>query len=83
MGRTTASAGGLEGKGDRRGALVEYRAAYTLDPKNAQFKQAYERLLQPSSQPRGSNARRIFPANGRASRVERHSECGLHKGTPT
>jgi tetratricopeptide (TPR) repeat protein len=40
---------GLEGKGDLPGALVEYRAAYTLDPKNAQFKQAYERLLQPSS----------------------------------
>jgi Flp pilus assembly protein TadD len=40
----------LEVKGDRRGALEEYHAAYTLDPKNAQFKQAYERLLQPSSQ---------------------------------
>jgi tetratricopeptide (TPR) repeat protein len=40
---------GLEGKGDRRGVLEEYRVADTLDPKNAQFKQAYERLSQPSS----------------------------------
>jgi tetratricopeptide (TPR) repeat protein len=39
---------GLEVKGDRRCALEEYRAAYTLDPNNAEFKQAYERLLQPS-----------------------------------
>ena len=39
----------LEMKGDRQGALEEYRAAYTLDPNNAQFKQAYDRLLQPSS----------------------------------
>ncbi len=36
----------LEEKGDRHGALEEYRAAYMLDPKNAQFKQAYESLLQ-------------------------------------
>jgi len=39
----------LEKKGDRQGALDEYRAACTLDPKNAQFKQAYDRLSQPSS----------------------------------
>jgi tetratricopeptide (TPR) repeat protein len=39
----------LEKKGDRRRALEEYRAAYTLDPKNADVKRAYERLSQPSS----------------------------------
>jgi tetratricopeptide (TPR) repeat protein len=38
----------LENKGDRKGALEEYRAAYTLDPNNVQFKQAYDRLSQPS-----------------------------------
>jgi tetratricopeptide (TPR) repeat protein len=36
----------LEEKGDRGGALDEYRAAYMLDPKNAAYKQNYERLLQ-------------------------------------
>jgi len=41
----------LEKKGDRQGALGEYRAAYTLDPNNAQFKQAYDRLSLPSSPP--------------------------------
>jgi Flp pilus assembly protein TadD len=40
--------GALEKRGDDAGALEEYRSAYMLDPKNAQFKQAYERLLQPS-----------------------------------
>jgi tetratricopeptide (TPR) repeat protein len=50
---------GLEKKGDRQGALEEYHAAYTLDPKNAQFKQAYERLLQPSSQPAPQGAQRL------------------------
>jgi Flp pilus assembly protein TadD len=34
----------LEKKGDREGAIEEYRTAYKLDPKNSQFKQAYERL---------------------------------------
>jgi hypothetical protein len=38
----------LEKKGDRPGALEEYRAAYALDSKNAQFKQACDRLSQPS-----------------------------------
>jgi tetratricopeptide (TPR) repeat protein len=41
----------LESKGDRQGALEEYRAASTQDPNNAQFKQAYDRLSQPSSAP--------------------------------
>jgi tetratricopeptide (TPR) repeat protein len=36
----------LEKKGDRRTALEEYRAAYMLDPKDANYKQNYERLLQ-------------------------------------
>jgi tetratricopeptide (TPR) repeat protein len=40
----------LERKGNLQGALEEYRAAYMLDPKNATYKQNYERLLQPSSQ---------------------------------
>jgi tetratricopeptide (TPR) repeat protein len=35
----------LEQKGDSRGALEEYRAAYKLDPKDADYKQNYERLL--------------------------------------
>ena len=37
---------GLEKKGDRQGALEEYRAALTLDPNNSIFKQNYERVLQ-------------------------------------
>jgi formylglycine-generating enzyme required for sulfatase activity len=40
----------LENKGDRRGALEEYRAAYTLDPKDADYKRAYESLLQEVNQ---------------------------------
>jgi Flp pilus assembly protein TadD len=36
----------LEKKGDLRGALEECRAAYMLDPKDATYKQNYERLLQ-------------------------------------
>lgn len=36
----------LEQNGARRSALEEYRAAYTLDPKNSIYKQNYERLLQ-------------------------------------
>ncbi len=36
----------LEQKGDLRGALEEYRAAYMLDPKNMTYKANYERLLQ-------------------------------------
>ena len=36
----------LEKKGDRQGALEEYRTAYMLGPKNATYKQDYERLLQ-------------------------------------
>jgi hypothetical protein len=36
----------LEQNGARRGALEEYRAAYTVDPKNSIYKQNYERLLQ-------------------------------------
>jgi hypothetical protein len=36
----------LEEKGDLRGALEECRAAYMLDPTNAEYKQDYERLLQ-------------------------------------
>ena len=35
----------LEKKGNLRGALEECHAAYTLDPKNATYKQEYERLL--------------------------------------
>jgi Flp pilus assembly protein TadD len=35
----------LEQKGDRRGALEEYRAAYTRDPRNPTYKQNYQRLL--------------------------------------
>lgn len=38
----------LEMKGDRQGALAEYRAAYSLDPDNAQFKQSLDRLSQPA-----------------------------------
>ena len=48
--RTSASALALEKKGDRQGALEEYRAAYMLDPKNATYKQNYERLLQQVNQ---------------------------------
>jgi Flp pilus assembly protein TadD len=40
----------LERKGDRQGALEEYRAAYILDPKNATYKRDYERLLQQVNQ---------------------------------
>ena len=40
----------LESKGDVRGALEEYRAAYMLDPKNATYKQNYDRLLQQVNQ---------------------------------
>jgi tetratricopeptide (TPR) repeat protein len=36
----------LEKKGERRSALEEYHAAYVLDPKNATYKQNYERLQQ-------------------------------------
>ena len=35
----------LEWKGDHRGALAEYRAACLLDPKDANYRQNYERLL--------------------------------------
>jgi tetratricopeptide (TPR) repeat protein len=35
----------LEVKGDRVGAMEEYRLAYTLDPTDADYKQRYERLL--------------------------------------
>jgi Flp pilus assembly protein TadD len=34
----------LEEKHDQRGALEEYRAAYTLDPKNPKYEKAYEKL---------------------------------------
>jgi tetratricopeptide (TPR) repeat protein len=40
----------LETKGDLRGALEEYRAIHMLNPENADFKQAYERLLQQVNQ---------------------------------
>ena len=36
----------LVSKGDRKGALEEFRAAYMLDPQNATYKQLHERLLQ-------------------------------------
>jgi tetratricopeptide (TPR) repeat protein len=36
----------LEYEGDRQGALEEFREAYILDPKNALYKENYERLLQ-------------------------------------
>jgi hypothetical protein len=39
----------LEQKGDLQGALSEYRAAYVLDPKDVDYKQNYERLLQPAN----------------------------------
>ena len=35
----------LEQKGDRAGALQEYQAAATLDPKSANYKQNCERLM--------------------------------------
>ena len=35
----------LEQKGDRAGALQEYRTAATLDPKNSDYKQNSERLM--------------------------------------
>ncbi len=41
----------LEQKGDLRGALEEYRAAYTLDPKNATYKEEYESALRKQSAP--------------------------------
>jgi Tfp pilus assembly protein PilF len=37
--------GALERKGDLQGALIEYRAAHTLDPNDGDYKQAYEGLL--------------------------------------
>jgi hypothetical protein len=40
----------LEKKGDRQGALEEFRAAYMLDPKNAAYKRDYERLLRQVNQ---------------------------------
>ena len=40
----------LERKGDRRSALEEYRSAYMLNPKDADYKQNYERLLQQVNQ---------------------------------
>src|SRR5208337_4750934 len=39
----------LEMKGDRQGALDEYRAALALDPTNANFKQSYDRMMQPAA----------------------------------
>jgi Flp pilus assembly protein TadD len=36
----------LEYRGDRQGALEEFREAYMLDPKNASYKENYQRLLQ-------------------------------------
>jgi tetratricopeptide (TPR) repeat protein len=42
--------GALERKGDGPRALEEYRVAYTLDPKNALYKQNYERLVKKTSQ---------------------------------
>ena len=36
----------LEDKGDRQGALEQYRAANLLKPNDAQYKQNYERLLE-------------------------------------
>lgn len=39
----------LEAKADPQSALQEYRAAYQLDPKNTDYRQAYERLLQAAS----------------------------------
>ena len=38
----------LERKGDRQGALEEYRAAYTRDPEDATNRQNYLRLLPPA-----------------------------------
>ncbi|MGB2889264.1 MAG: tetratricopeptide repeat protein, partial [Candidatus Acidiferrales bacterium] len=37
--------GALQSKGDLQGALIEYRAAHTLDPEDGDYKQAYEELL--------------------------------------
>ena len=37
----------LEMKGDRAGALEQYRTACALDPNDAQFKQSFDRLNQP------------------------------------
>lgn len=39
----------LEMKGDRQGAVDEYRIAVAQDPDNAQFKAAYDRMMQPAS----------------------------------
>jgi tetratricopeptide (TPR) repeat protein/Tol biopolymer transport system component len=39
----------LESKGNRGEALREYRAAYQLNPDGDGYRQAYERLLQPTS----------------------------------
>lgn len=36
----------LERKGDRPGALQEYRAACTLNPKDRGYQEHYERMLQ-------------------------------------
>jgi Flp pilus assembly protein TadD len=41
-----ALAEALERRGDLPGALEEYRAAFMLDPRNATYKQNYQRLLQ-------------------------------------
>lgn len=40
-----------EKKGDRAAALEDYRAAYTIDPSNVQFKEAVDRLSQPPPPP--------------------------------
>ncbi len=40
-----------EKKGDRAAALEDYRAAYTIDPSNVQFKEAFDRLSQPAPAP--------------------------------
>ena len=47
--RTPALGDALEQKGDRGGALQEYQAAAKLDPKNINYKQNYERLVQESN----------------------------------
>jgi hypothetical protein len=36
----------LEAKADSQGALQEYRAAYEVDPRDLDYRQAYEHLLQ-------------------------------------
>jgi tetratricopeptide (TPR) repeat protein len=69
----------LEMKGDRQGALDEYRLALARDPNNEQFKQSFDRMMQPpapAGQPKAVSCV-ILERMGTAGEVTSHL-YGIH-----